>query len=104
MVEGRYYGLFDTVMWMANVENWQSGSNEDPAVVSYSIGIPQQLKSLAHLLPMNNAQRLQDTFNRYRNPMAAMLIEPIQGDCCGILATVNSVTLARSLRDHYGLC
>ena len=103
LVEGGYHGLFDAAMWMANVEDWQSGSNKDPEVVSYSKGIPQELKSLAHLVPMNNAQRLQDTFKRYGNTMAAMLIEPIQGNCCGILATVDYVKLARSLCDHYGV-
>ncbi len=89
LVEGGYHGLFDAAMWMANVEDWQSGSNTDPEVVSYSRGLPQDLKALAHLVPMNNLQRLEDTFKRYGTSMAAMLIEPIQGNCCGILATVE---------------
>ena len=103
LVEGGYHGLFDAAMWMANVEDWQSGSNTDPEVVSYSRGLPQDLKALAHLVPMNNLQRLEDTFKRYGTSMAAMLIEPIQGNCCGILATVEYVRLARQLCDKYGV-
>ncbi|MDH5529269.1 MAG: aminotransferase class III-fold pyridoxal phosphate-dependent enzyme [Paracoccaceae bacterium] len=103
LVEGGYHGLFDAAMWMANVEDWDQKSNRDPEVVSYSKGIPQELKTLAHLVPMNNLQRLEDTFKRYGNTMAAMLIEPIQGNCCGIAATTEYVRLARKLCDDYGV-
>tara|TARA_R110002124_G_scaffold26762_2_gene96152 strand:+ start:75 stop:1418 length:1344 start_codon:yes stop_codon:yes gene_type:complete len=103
LVEGGYHGLFDAAMWMADVEDWEAGSNRDPDIISYSKGIPQTLKSLAHLVPMNNMQRLEDVFRRYGNTMAAMLIEPIQGNCCGILATPEYVQLARKLCDEYGV-
>ncbi|WP_309664970.1 aminotransferase class III-fold pyridoxal phosphate-dependent enzyme, partial [Tabrizicola sp.] len=52
LVEGGYHGLFDAAMWMANLEDWEAGSNRDPDVVSYGTGIPQTLKQLAHLVPM----------------------------------------------------
>ncbi|MEX0969349.1 MAG: aspartate aminotransferase family protein [Paracoccaceae bacterium] len=103
LVEGGYHGLFDAAMWMADVEDWEATSNRDPEVISYSKGIPQTLKTLAHLVPMNNMQRLEDVFRRYGDTMAAMLIEPIQGNCCGILATPNYVHLARKLCDEYGV-
>lgn len=103
LVEGGYHGLFDAAMWMANVEEWEHGSNVDPTVVSYGKGIPQTLKELAHLVPMNDAQRLEDVFKRHGNTLAAMLIEPIQGNCCGIMARVDYVQLARQLCDEYGV-
>lgn len=103
LVEGGYHGLFDAAMWMANVEDWQSGSNRDPEVVSYGKGIPQTLKQLAHLVPMNDFQRLEDTFRKHGDTLAAMLIEPIQGNCCGIMAQVEYVQLARRLCDQYGV-
>ena len=103
LVEGGYHGLFDAAMWMANVEDWEAGSNRDPEVVSYGKGIPQTLKELAHLVPMNDFQRLEDTFKRHGNTLAAMLIEPIQGNCCGIMAKVEYVRLARALCTKYGV-
>jgi glutamate-1-semialdehyde 2,1-aminomutase len=103
LVEGGYHGLFDAAMWMANVEDWESGSNRDPEVVSYSKGIPQTLKELAHLVPMNNLQRLEDVFKRHGNSLAAMLIEPIQGNCCSIMASGEYVRLARDLCTKYGV-
>jgi len=90
-------------MWMVNVEDWDATGTRDPEVVSYSKGIPQDLKSLVHLTPMNDPQRLADVFAKHGNSMAAMLIEPIQGNCCGISASTEYVRLARALCDQYGV-
>jgi glutamate-1-semialdehyde 2,1-aminomutase len=103
LVEGGYHGLFDAAMWKADVEGWDSGSNTDPQVVSYGMGIPETVKQLAHLVPMNDFQRLEDTFRRHGDQLAAMLIEPIQGNCCGIMAQLDYVRLARRLCDQYGV-
>ena len=103
LVEGSYHGLFDAAMWQANVEDWTPGSNDDPEVIPYGKGIPPSVRQLAHLVPMNDLQRLEDTFKRHGANLAAMLIEPIQGNCCGIAARAEYVQLARSLCDRYGV-
>lgn len=103
LVEGGYHGLFDAAMWQANVEDWQTGSNEDPEVIPYGKGIPPTVKQLVHLTPMNDMQRLEDVFRRNGDSLAAMLIEPIQGNCCGIAARADYVRLARRLCDEYGV-
>ena len=103
MVEGGYHGLFDAAMWQANVEDWQAGSNADPEVIPYGKGIPPTVRQLVHLTPMNDMQRLEDMFRRNGDRLAAMLIEPIQGNCCGIMARVEYVQLARKLCDDYGV-
>jgi glutamate-1-semialdehyde 2,1-aminomutase len=90
-------------MWMANLEDWDHTSNSDPEMVPYGKGIPNTVKQLAHLVPMNDFQRLEDTFKRIGHSLAAMLIEPIQGNCCGIMAQVEYVQLARRLCDEYGV-
>lgn len=103
LVEGGYHGLFDAAMWQANMEDWDRSSNADPEVIPYGKGIPHTVKQLAHLVPMNDFQRLEDTFRRHGDHLAAMLIEPIQGNCCGITAQVDYVQLARRLCDQYGV-
>ena len=103
LVEGGYHGLFDAAMWVANMEDWDRGSNLDPSVISYGKGVPNTVKQLAHLVPMNDLQRLTDTFARHGDTLAAMLIEPIQGNCCGITARTEYVQLARQLCDQYGV-
>ena len=72
-------------------------------MISYGKGIPNTVKQLAHLVPMNHFQRLEDTFRKHGDQLAAMLIEPIQGNCCGIMAQVDYVRLARRLCDQYGV-
>ena len=103
LVEGGYHGLFDAAMWQANMEDWDLGSNQDPEVIPYGKGIPNTVKQLVHLTPMNQLQRLEDTFRKHGDTLAAMLLEPIQGNCCGIMATVEYVQLARTLCDQYGV-
>lgn len=103
LVEGGYHGLFDAAMWMADMDGWTPGSNNDPAVVPYGKGIPPTVKKLAHLVPMNDLQRLEDTFKAHGDQLAAMLIEPIQGNCCAISARREYVQLARELCDRYGV-
>jgi glutamate-1-semialdehyde 2,1-aminomutase len=103
LIEGSYHGLFDAAMWMVNLEDWEPKLNADPEVVSYSKGIPQTIRELAHLTPMNDAERLEDVFRKHGNTLAAMLIEPIQGNCCGITASTEFVRLARRLCDQYGV-
>jgi glutamate-1-semialdehyde 2,1-aminomutase len=102
LVEGSYHGLFDAALWMVDLDDWEPGSG-DPEVVSYSRGVPADLRSLAHLVPMNDMQRLEDTFRRHGDRMAAMLIEPIQGNCCAISATADYVRLARDLCTRHGV-
>ena len=103
LVEGGYHGLFDAAMWMANMDDWDPGSNADPEMVPYGKGVPNTVKQLAHLTPMNDMQRLEDTFKKHGDALAAMLIEPIQGNCCAIMARVEYVQLARTLCDQYGV-
>ncbi len=103
LVEGAYHGLFDAAQWMVNVDGWDPKSNRDPDVIAYGKGIPATVKQLVHLTPMNDMQRLEDTFRKHGNELAAMLIEPIQGNCCGISARREFVQLARQLCDKHGV-
>jgi len=102
LIEGSYHGLFDAAMWMADVGNWDPASGGDPETVAYSRGIPGSLRTLAHLTPMNDPQRLEDVFRQHGDSIAALLIEPIQGNCCGIAARRDFVALARDLCDRHG--
>ncbi|NMD07385.1 MAG: aspartate aminotransferase family protein [Phyllobacteriaceae bacterium] len=103
LIEGGYHGLYDAAMWMANVGDWNPESGEDPDVVPYSKGIPMSLKKLVHLTPMNDASRLEDVFKHHGDSIAAMLIEPMMGNCCAISATREFVHLARRLCDKHGV-
>ena len=102
VVEGGYHGLFDAVLWYADVENWTQGET-DPELLPYSDGVPQLLKRLIHTVPLNDANRLEDTLKQHGNDIGAFLIEPILGNCCGIESTRQYVHDARALCDRYGV-
>lgn len=102
LIEGSYHGLFDAAMWTANMVEWNPGSGLDPTMIPYSLGVPQRLKDLVYLTPMNDANRLEDIFKRHGGDIGAMLIEPIMGNCCAISATDEYVRAARDLCDKHG--
>jgi glutamate-1-semialdehyde 2,1-aminomutase len=103
LIEGGYHGLFDAAMWMANMDEWNPGSGLEPAKVPYSLGIPQRLKDLVYLTPMNDANRLEDIFRKHSEHIGAMLLEPMMGNCCAISATTEFVKAARALCDKYNV-
>lgn len=103
LVEGGYHGLFDAAMWSADVDNWEPLSNIEPQIVPYSKGVPTRLQAMAHVVPMNDLERLEDFFKKHGNECAAMLIEPIQGNCCAISASQEFIDLARLLCDRFGV-
>ncbi len=103
LIEGSYHGLFDAAMWMANMSDWDPGSGIEPATVPYSLGIPQRLRDLVYLTPMNDINRLEGVFKKHSDHIGAMLIEPMMGNCCAISATTEFVKAARDLCDKYGV-
>jgi glutamate-1-semialdehyde 2,1-aminomutase len=103
LLEGGYHGLFDAALWTLGVDGWNPGSNTEPPVVPYSRGVPEITRQLLHVAPMNDANRLEDIFRAHAGEIAAMLMEPIQGNCCGITADPAYVKAVRELCDRYGV-
>lgn len=103
LLEGGYHGLFDAALWTLGVDGWNPASSEAPPVVAYSKGVPEVVRQLLHVAPMNDANRLEDIFRAHGDRIAAMLMEPIQGNCCGITADIGYVKAVRELCDRYGV-
>jgi glutamate-1-semialdehyde 2,1-aminomutase len=100
VVEGGYHGVFDGVLWYADVEQWDPAAG-DPPIVADSEGIPRMLKKLAHFTPLNDANYLEDLLKRHHQNIGAFLIEPIMGNCCSITATRDYVLAARELCERF---
>ena len=103
ILEGGYHGLFDAALWTSDVDNWDPGSKTYPALIPYSQGVPEIGRQLIHQAPMNDADYLEDLFKRRSGEIAAMLMEPIQGNCCAITADPDYVRAVRRLCDQYGV-
>ena len=100
VVEGGYHGVFDSVLFFADIEEWDPAKG-DPDIGCDSDGIPRVLKKLAHFTPLNDADYLEDLLKRHHQQIGAFLIEPIMGNCCSITATREYVSAARELCDRY---
>jgi glutamate-1-semialdehyde 2,1-aminomutase len=99
VVEGGYHGVFDSVLWYADIEEWDE--EEFPPIFADSEGVPAILKRLAHFTPLNDANALEDVLKRHHKDIGAFLIEPMMGNCCSITATREYVHAARELCEKY---
>ena len=102
VVEGGYHGVFDSVLWYADIEEWDQAAG-DPPIEADSEGIPELLKKLAYFTPLNDANYLEDLLKRHHQDIGAFLIEPIMGNCCSIMATADYIRAARELCDKYNV-
>ena len=102
IVEGGYHGIFNEVLWYTDVKAWDPKSG-DPEVLPCSEGVPNLIKQLFHAVPLNDANVLEDVLRKHGDRIAAYLVEPIMGNCCGISATPEYMQAVRSLCDKYNV-
>jgi glutamate-1-semialdehyde 2,1-aminomutase len=96
MVEGGFHGLFDSVLWEVKpVEDPNGGLQPAGA------GVPELLRDLVHIVPLNDANRLEDVLKRRGDSIGAFLIEPILGNAGSITADELYLKDARGLCDRF---
>ncbi|MEE4190864.1 MAG: aminotransferase class III-fold pyridoxal phosphate-dependent enzyme [Halieaceae bacterium] len=102
MIEGGYHGVFDSVLWYSEVEDgWTPDCGRDPEVVAYSAGVPETVRQHLHMVPMNDAEKLEDVLRRHGDRIGTLLIEPMMGNCCSITATREYLHAVRELCNRY---
>lgn len=100
IVEGGYHGIFNEVLWYADVENWEP-KDGDPELLPDSEGVPNLIKKLFHSVPLNDANIFEDVLKAHGDRIGAFLVEPIMGNCCGIAARPDYMRDVRWLCDKY---
>ena len=101
IVEGAFHGLYDEMMWKVDVEGWTPGEG-DPEVVAFGAGIPGASRSLMDAIPLNDAEALLEVFRRNPDQIAAVVLEPIMGNCGSISAQPAWLQLLRETCDAEG--
>jgi len=96
IVEGGYHGVFDSVLWYMDIEDWDPSMGA-PRMEADSEGVPMMLKKLTHFTPLNDANHLEDLLRKHGKEIGAFLIEPIMGNCCAITASREYLLAAREL-------
>jgi glutamate-1-semialdehyde 2,1-aminomutase len=100
VVEGGYHGVFDAALWYTEVEDWTPAQG-DPDLLPYSEGVPWLLRSLIYSVPLNDANKLEAVLKNHAHKIAALLIEPIMGNCCALTADKQYMQDVRSLCTKY---
>ncbi len=96
VVEGGFHGLYDEMMWKSDVDNWDSQSGEAPEIASFGVGIPEASREHLETVPLNDVDAIDDVFDRVGDDIAAIVLEPIMGNCGGI---ASSQDYMQKLRD-----
>ncbi len=102
VMEGGYHGMSSFVMWGREYDDWTPGEPLPP-VESYGEGIPAASRELFHLVPMNDANALEDLLKEKHNEIGAFLMEPIMGNCCAITANAQYMKDVREICDRYNV-
>jgi glutamate-1-semialdehyde 2,1-aminomutase len=100
VVEGGYHGVFDAALWYTAVEGWTPAQG-DPDLLPYSEGVPWLLRSLIYSVPLNDANKLEAVLKNHAHKIAALLIEPIMGNCCALTAEKQYMQDVRALCTKY---
>jgi glutamate-1-semialdehyde 2,1-aminomutase len=101
MFEGQYHGLNDGVMFAANIGiDYWSSSRYSPVIYPISSGIPDKFRELVIMLPFNDAEVLEDVVEQTWHEVAAILVEPLLGNCGGIMPKDGWLQTIRRLCDE----
>ena len=102
VVEGGFHGLHDEVMWKSDVDNWDVNTQQVPDIVPFGGGIPQSTREHQVSVPLNDFDAIDAVFTQYGDDIAAILIEPIMGNCGSIASTQAYMQKLRDVCDNNG--
>ena len=105
MFEGQYHGLHDSVMFAANIggDGYWTSNRRSPVAYPISSGIPKFHQQLVVMLPFNDLELLERTIEQSWGEIAAVLVEPVLGNCGGIMPEPEFLPKIRELCDEYGI-
>jgi glutamate-1-semialdehyde 2,1-aminomutase len=101
--EGQYHGLHDHVMFASNIGGDWMSNRYSPVITPFSSGVPDVLRDLVIMLPFNDGEILEDVVEQSWHDVAAILVEPILGNCGGIPSEPGWLELIRRLCDENGI-
>lgn len=94
--EGAWHGLHDSVMFNTVL----TSDRNNPLTYPTSLGIPENLKNHAIVLPFNDPEILEATVKKIGHEVAAIMVEPILGNCGGIMPQDGWLQFIRKICDE----
>jgi len=102
VVEGGFHGLHDEVMWKSDVDNWDADDKNSPEIIPFGAGIPQSTREHQVSVPLNDISAIDAVFAEHGHDIAAILIEPIMGNCGSIASTQAYMQKLRDICNSNG--
>lgn len=101
MFEGQYHGLYDGVMFSTTIglNDWSS-NRYSPVVFPISSGVPERFREQVIILPFNDGELLESVVEQTWHEVAAILVEPVLGNCGGIMPKEGWLQTIRRLCDE----
>ena len=101
--EGHYHGVNDTVGFSHWPDLEQAGPPERPRPVPDSAGIPPHSAELLTVLPFNDVDAFETAMREHGADTAAVIMEPVNYDSCGIMATESFLRTVRDRTTEHGV-
>ncbi len=102
--EGCYHGAHDYVLFStASAPVDHLGARRSPVPWQQSSGIPGAIRGLVRTIPFNDADALERLFRSEGHAIAALIAEPMMGNCFGIMPLPGYLEDVRRLCDEHGV-
>lgn len=102
--EGNYHGNPDYLLFStAGAWPGSMGSRRSPIPVASTSGIPRRISDYIVTVPYNDCALLEQTVARSWQDLAAIIVEPIMGNCAGITPEPGFLETIRRLCDDHGI-
>ncbi|NVM04572.1 MAG: glutamate-1-semialdehyde 2,1-aminomutase [Candidatus Helarchaeota archaeon] len=92
--EGCYHGAHDSVLVKA-------GSGASTFGIPDSLGIPKELAKYTIILPYNDFDAVEKTFQKLGNDIAAVIVEPVVGNMGVVIPKEDYLQLLREMTKKY---
>ena len=101
--EGHYHGVNDTVGFSHWPDLDLAGPADRPRPVPDSAGIPPASSELITMLPFNDVDAFERCLRSQADTLAAVIMEPINYDSCGLVPTPEFLRAVRQLTRELGV-
>jgi len=102
--EGHYHGLHDYALFStANTPSLHMGCRRSPIPIQVGSGIPRKIRDYVISLPWNDFEIVEQTIKSQHSDIAAVMAEPIMGNCGGLYPSDGFLEHLRKLCDEYGI-
>ena len=101
--EGHYHGVNDVVGYSHWPDLAKAGPERRPHAVPDSAGIPPENTGRITMLPFNDVEAFERTVRAQAGSLAAVIMEPISFDSCGLVPTAEFLSAVREMTRELGI-